>query len=480
MSKLRQVYLLDPQQLSPETIAVAFAKTSRSPETFRAIAEELTDEKSAQFHEKWVVGYGHSSVAEHATLHVAVENISRLAAEVLEGNRLASYTEKSTRYQKWDEDSFFIPEELEGHPLKRLYLDTCRLLFDTYHRSLPVLQAHAQTLIPRTAGESDSAYERRLRTDYVDVARFLLPAASLANVGMTINARALEHALCKMLSHPLAEVRQMGEDIKLIAEKNVPTLVKYAHALPYLQNIGETFSKISQQVSTIDLSLQPKQGAEWCTLVDYDQTAEDKVLAAVLYRYSKLSFTEAATYVTERTVREKLDLAKALLGDCDSHTTPLRELEHVFFTFDLTLDQGAYYELKRHRMMTQTPQELSTLLGYATPRWMMDAGFGAEYHHAMKAADAAYQSLAAYNPAVAGYLVPNGFNRRVLLTLNFRTANHLLELRSAPNAHFSIRRIARRMSEEIARVYPLMGPMLHCVPGETWQSIEAEHFSGLS
>ncbi len=113
----RQVYLLDPRKYTPEVIAVAFAKTSRSPETFRQIADELTDEKSAQFHEKWVVGYGHSSVAEHAVLHIAAENISRLAVECLESNRLASYTEKSTRYQKWDPENFHIPEELKGHAL---------------------------------------------------------------------------------------------------------------------------------------------------------------------------------------------------------------------------------------------------------------------------------------------------------------------------------------------------------------------------
>ena len=28
----RQIYLLDPQKIDPETIAVAFAKTSRSPQ----------------------------------------------------------------------------------------------------------------------------------------------------------------------------------------------------------------------------------------------------------------------------------------------------------------------------------------------------------------------------------------------------------------------------------------------------------------
>src|SRR5512143_1581317 len=128
----RQIYLLDPPTLDPETIAVAFAKTSRSPQSFRKIAAELTAEKSAEFHEKWVVGYGHASVAEHAVLHVAMENVSRLAVETVESNRLASYTEKSTRYQKWSAEDFFTPPEIESEAtaaLKELYRETCRALF---------------------------------------------------------------------------------------------------------------------------------------------------------------------------------------------------------------------------------------------------------------------------------------------------------------------------------------------------------------
>ena len=107
----RDIYLLSPKQLSPETIAVAFAKTSRAPESFRDIAAELSDEKSAQFHEKWVVGYGHASVAEHAVLHLAIENVSRVAIESIETNHLASNTEKSTRYQKWDPENFHNDRE---------------------------------------------------------------------------------------------------------------------------------------------------------------------------------------------------------------------------------------------------------------------------------------------------------------------------------------------------------------------------------
>src|SRR5713101_606116 len=128
----RDIYLLSPKALSPETIAVAFAKTSRSPESFRAIASGLSDEKSAQFHEKWVVGYGHASVAEHAVLHIAVENVSRLAIECLESNRLASYTEKSTRYQMWGPASYYTPRVIAESRHADLYRQTCVRLFDTY------------------------------------------------------------------------------------------------------------------------------------------------------------------------------------------------------------------------------------------------------------------------------------------------------------------------------------------------------------
>ncbi len=71
-------------------------------------------------------------MAEHAVLHLAFENVSRLAIESIESNRLASYTEKSTRDQRWSPDDFFVPPELDGHPLRGDYVDVCKLLFNTY------------------------------------------------------------------------------------------------------------------------------------------------------------------------------------------------------------------------------------------------------------------------------------------------------------------------------------------------------------
>ncbi|HSK67105.1 MAG TPA: FAD-dependent thymidylate synthase [Anaerolineales bacterium] len=469
----RDIYLLSPRALSPETIAVAFAKTSRSPDSFRDIAAELSDEKSAQFHEKWVVGYGHASVAEHAVLHIAFENVSRLAIESIEGNRLASYTEKSTRYQKWGPADFFIPRELDGHPLHDDYVDTIRLLFRTYEASLEPVRRLILERFPRRENEKDEAWDRRIRSKYVDVCRFLLPAAALANVGMTANARVLESMIRKMLSHELTEVREIGERVKEVAKAETPTLVKYADAVPYLV---ETTAEFALTRPPLPLSEGPLIKPDWCTLISFDKDGEKNVLAAALFRFGEMSYAEALVYVKALKEDELAKLAESLLGRLGKYDVPLRELEYATYVFDFVMDQGAYAEFKRHRMMTQTPQRLTTRLGYAVPRLITEAGFESQYDSAMRTAEEMYEKLYAVNPAIAQYAVPNGFNRRVLAEFNLREAFAFCQLRSAANAHFSIRRVAQRMYDEINNVHPLLTKYMK-LNDETWKGVEENYFT---
>jgi len=467
----REIYLLSPRALSPETIAVAFAKTSRSPESFRDIAAELSDEKSAQFHEKWVVGYGHASVAEHAVLHIAFENISRLAIESIESNRLASYTEKSTRYQKWDSDDFTVPSELTDHPLRDEYIDTVRFLFKTYAESLNPVRGLILERFPRRDNEKDEAWDRRIRSKYVDVCRFILPAASLANVGMTANARVLENMIRKMLSHELAEVREIGAKVKEVAKAETPTLVKYADAVPYLVDT-------CKEIRELEIGELETGKRKWCTLIDFDREGETNIFAAALYRFGELPYSEAVAYVKNLGESDREKLAESLLGRLGKFDVPLRELEYCTYTFDLVMDQGAYAEFKRHRMMTQTPQRLTTRLGYATPLLITEAGFRTEYEAAMESASSMFEKLYQFNPDVAQYVVPNGFNRRVLAQFNLREAFAFCQLRSAANAHFSIRRVAQRMYEQMARVHPLLTKYMR-LHEETWQAVEEGYFTGI-
>ena len=189
-----------------------------------------------------------------------------------------------------------------------------------------------------------------------------------------------------------------------------------------------------------------------------------------------MAYAEALETVTSASSEEREKLAEMLLSRLGPHDAPLRELEHITYTFDLILDQGGYAELKRHRMMTQTPQRLTARLGYAVPRRIAEAGFEVPYRAAMDAAGEAYEKLVKWNPHVAAYVVPNGFNRRVLFTMNLREAYAFCQLRSAANAHFSMRRVAQRVAEEIRRVHPLLARYLD-LPEETWQEIEARYFA---
>jgi thymidylate synthase ThyX len=464
----RDIYLLSPRALSPETIAVAFAKTSRAPESFREIAAELSDEQSAKFHEKWVVGYGHASVAEHAVLHIAFENVSRVAIETIESSRLASYTEKSTRYQKWGPDDFTVPPELDDHPLRDEFIETVRLLFAAYADSLEPVKSLVLQKAQRRENESDEGYDRRIRSQYVDRCRFILPAAANANVGMTANARVIEMVIRKMLSHPLGEVREIGEKVKEVSKAETPTLVKYADAVPYLmETYAELNSKMQKQTAAVK---------DWCNLIEYDKHGEKHVIAAALYRFHEMPFADALDYVKSLKKKELAALAETLLGKLGKFDIPLRELEYCNYTFDLVMDQGAYAEFKRHRMMSQTPQRLTTRLGYSIPKLVTQAGFGSRYEAAMEAAIKMYEKLYAFNPDVAQYIVPNGFNRRVLAQFNLREAFAFCQLRTAANAHFSIRRVAQKMYEEIAGVHPLLTKYMK-LHDETWEQVEEDHFT---
>ncbi len=238
---------------------------------------------------------------------------------------------------------------------------TCRLLFQTYNDSLNPVRTLVLQRAQRRENESDEALDRRVRSQYVDVCRFLLPAASLANVGMTANARILENMIRKMLSHELAEVREIGEEVKAVAKNEVPTLVKYADAVPYLLDTYKELGRLANRESKI----KNQKSKDFCALIDYDQDGETKVLAAALYRSGEMPFANALAYIKSLDKSQSIQLADVLLKRLDEHDIPLRELEYATYTFDLVMDQGAYAEFKRHRMMTQTPQTLTTRLGYA-------------------------------------------------------------------------------------------------------------------
>jgi len=445
-----RVYPMDPKELTEEQIAVIFAMTSRRPEPFDEIREIVTEEKAADFHERWVLNYGHASVAEHAIIHMAVENVSRLACDTLEDNRLASYTEKSSRYQVFESDYYHVPAELDGsEPLRQTFVGTCQRLFGLYQR---VVEGLWKEYLPqvRSQGdnERDSGYNLRLRREATDTARFLLPAATLTNVGVTMNARSLEHAIRKLLSAELAEEHVLGEALKDQGSKVTPTLIRHAERNDYLVE-----TRKGQHQATAAFQA-PAPSASDVTLVHHDPEAEEKVATAFLYGLSHRPYEEVRQHIRGLSVAERDRVLDTALEHLGSHDSPIREMESAYCTFELTFDYGAYREFKRHRMQTYIPQPATTGLGYVVPSLVEEAGFGDIFQEAMQTSDAGFRAVGDVSPQVAQYLVTHSHRRRVVATMNLRECYHLFKLRTQPTAHFSLVAVMQQALEQVRNVHP--------------------------
>jgi len=277
------------------------------------------------------------------------------------------------------------------------------------------------------------------------------------------------------MSHPLEEVREIGSEMKRVAQGEVPTLVKYANHSEYL---ARQMRHPAGTLRRAEFGMRNERGwREAVKLVSYEPDAEVKVVAACVYRAGGIDFEQALARAKAMTVEQRGKMIAAALADRGEFDVPLRELEHTPLTLDCVMDQGAYFDVKRHRVMTQTPQPLTVNLGYAIPRAIIEAGFAAEYERAMEAAARAYGEIARDFLPEAAYVVPNAYNRRVLLTLNLRELFHFAHLRGAPNGHFAYRRIALKAYEIAKEVYPAFAPFMRCETYPSSAEIEHEFFA---
>lgn len=446
----RRVYPLDPKALTEEEMAAVFAMTSRSSDPLDEVARTLSPEKAAEFHQRWVLGRGHLSVSEHSVVRLAVENISRLACDELEDNRLGSYTERSSRYQVIEPGSYYVPNELQSG-LRVAFVQTCESLLGSYLHLMEEMDSFLRNKLAPREGEHLSAYNFRIRHEAADSCRMLLPAATLTNVGVTMNSRVLRHAIEKLMSCELAEMRALAEDIRAQAEKLLPTLAGKAQASEYLV---ET-SKVLQREAS---AFRAEKGdlPAGATLVQYDPDAEKRLAAALLYHHAGASYREVWDRVTSLPGAEVERLVDEGLKRVGPYELPLRETEYVKYTFEFVMDYGAYREFKRHRMQTYIAQPLTVDNGYLLPDLIVEAGKEAEYRKAMSAAEDGFRRVAEFSPAMAQYLVTHGHKRRVLAQMDLRQLYHFLRMRTSPHAHFTIRHIASEAMRLVQEKHPLV------------------------
>ena len=194
----------------PEILAYAMAKYSRSALSMRESLAEISSQRAEQFLNTFYFQYGHRSIADLAHIAMAIERLSLLAAIVLVDEQRWDGQERSTRYQNFLKSGWFLPNFGQDSRSSQLYSETVASLFSAYQRTTEAVLAALRRRVPCPEAMKPEAYERTLKARAFDVARYLLPLATNTSLGQIVNARTLETQVSRLLSHPAAEIRDLG------------------------------------------------------------------------------------------------------------------------------------------------------------------------------------------------------------------------------------------------------------------------------
>lgn len=459
---------------TPEQLAVAIAKCSRSSTPFDQNVDDVTLEKAADFHEKWVVGFGHGSVAEHAVASVAIQNIPQVVIKILEDTRLASYTEKSSRYVIFTRERVAVPDTLSQSRRSGRVNELFDHLYGLYESLVPEVTTLMQQRFPKKEEMSDAEYKAATKGRVCDVVRYLLPAAATASLGMTANARIWEHAIIKLLSSADPLARKIGQEIKdvlkgnelldkdrALREKPLPTLLKYAEPHAYLTNVPSELAKLSKELvpdgKTSGEKASPDQPV---VMLRDDLGAELHVAAALLARFGREPYSAALEKLTgDRAAVERV--LRAALEMRGLHDAPLREFESAWFQHEIVMDYGSWRDVQRHRMCCQINQELGVDLGYDIPEPVYALGRENEFKKVLDEAAAVHAQLINDGLKIeAQYVVPMAYRRRLIVGWNLREIFHFVELRSSRKGHPSYRRIAQEVWKTVQKNHPLIASFI--------------------
>jgi len=434
--------------------------------------------KAEEFYDRVLVGFGDDSVAELAGAHIALENISIIATKAIEDSRIGiSPLEKSTRYVYFDKKTeggwLYYREPLLMKEMPEEYEKACDKCFETYAALIPKISKYASERLEK-GGLSDRAYEAVVRAKTCDILRGLLPAATLTNVGLFGNGRAFEYLITKLYASELAELRTIAKEMEAELKTTIPSFVKRASEKHGIE-MQDYMRKCAQSTAaSAPAGASTRQSR--VKLIDYDKNAYPKIIAAMLYPYSRLSLEELEEYAKKIDDNEMKRIINGHLGDRKNRRhKPGRGFERVYYTFEICTNFGAYRDLHRHRILTQQRQLLSTRLGYDMPHEVADAGYESEFKDAMETAKNSYETISVRYPEQAQYVVPLAYRLRWVITMNAREAYHLCEIRSTQHGHRDYRKVAQEIYEEIKKVHPLIAEkMMVDLKEYEFERLEAE------
>ncbi|WP_297214990.1 FAD-dependent thymidylate synthase [Thermoplasma sp.] len=449
---------------------------------------EGNEKKSEEFYRRIFLEYGDESIAELVTAQVGVQNVSNIASKVIEEIRIGlSYLEKSTRYVAYDKKIdghylFMRPERIGiGGDSAREYEDLCNRLFDLYSAALPRIEDEISKLWPiesfdfsidsgpanyRDLDENgkklaQKSYRSSVRSRALDDARFILPASTLTNIGISGNARSFIHLIQKLKEYGLPETERISSDLYGELRQEFPQIIDDAVSKHGMDIIDYKKSLMNMFPFTDGGKFEKVK------LIRYGNEKDEiqKALAFLMY-----PFAEDASSIISRVKAMDAAEISAILGKIrdmrkNRRMKIGRPFEAVNYVFEVTTNYGAFRDLQRHRFLTIMRKPLTASYGYDVPPIIAKIpDLSEEYSEAMREAAAVYARIREkYGYAMAQYAVPFAYRYPVVFSTNLAEAAYFIEIRSTPQAHFDLRDIAIRMYNEIRSVHPALAELIKFV-----------------
>jgi len=440
--------------------------TGQSSSGEETTADQLAAIQRAQnFYDRILDGYGDDSIGELGGAHLAIENVSMLAAKIIEDARIGgSPLEKSTRYIYFDqkvggEYLYYREPILMTSAYRDLYLNTCNMLFETYSKLIPPLTAMIEEKFPMDPSLSKAAYKAALRAKVLDCLRGLLPAGTLTNMGIYGNGRFFESLIHRQHVSNLAEMQEIGKRMHEELSKVIPSFIRRSdlshHTHEGFQRFYEAMDEDIAKVTKSHTQFSERSTKPGVFLIDSDPHAVCDVAASLLYSKCDKGLSELRQHCRSLSEEEVSDILDAACSARENRRQKSpRALEHASFTFEIIADFGAYRDMHRHRILTQERQCLCCDYGYFIPEEILGTEMEGDYVTAMRKAKETYDVIAAELPEEAQYCVPMAYNVRWYFHVNLRSLQWMCELRSSPAGHPNYRYIAQAMAQQVMTKFP--------------------------
>ncbi|MEK9146970.1 MAG: FAD-dependent thymidylate synthase [Patescibacteria group bacterium] len=429
----------------------------------------VNSRRAREFFEKWLAAYGDDSIAQMAGAHLFFENISQVAVKNLEDFRIGfAPLEKSTRYVLFDQKIggrwlYFVDPILAKSKYGKEYMRILNMLFKRYVDSIEPLFRIFKKLYPQEPGQTERAYRETIKAKTCDVLRSYLPAATLTNVGFFGVGQAFEYVITKCLASPLFEVRELARAAQTELLKVIPSLVGRATSprgrvyQRYVRRTEKILEKMAHDTRSHQVPRETLISGASVDLVEWDEDAEDRIVASLLYKYSTLAYRQIRERVKILSAKQKLEIIKKAvsLRQVRQHRL-VRAFENTYYKFDIIGNLGIYRDLHRHRMLTQERQRFTTELGFDIPQDLINAKLANPYLNALDRVNRFYKKISKDFPDQAQYVVMMGNRIRWYQWENLRELSWEAELRTGPQGHPDYRKIEQQKVELVRSVHPTL------------------------